>query len=103
MGLFSPVAFLGMPTRNVVMYSTSKKRVLLATLSSEACLQVAHSGEIVSDRKDQAKLWYVICTFQIWCFPSSQDGFLDCCAETLFFDLEGEAVVPEIDRQHFLN
>jgi hypothetical protein len=28
---------------------------------------------------------------------------LDCCAETLFFDLEGEAVVPEIDRQHFLN
>jgi hypothetical protein len=66
-------------------------------------LQVAHFGEIVLDRKDQAKLWYVICTFQIWCFPSSQDGFLDCCAGTLFFDLEGEGVVPEIDRQHFLN
>jgi hypothetical protein len=90
MGLFSPVAFLRMPNRDVIMYSTSKKRVLLATLPSEACLQLVHFEEIVSDRKDQAKLWYVICTFQIWCFPSSQDGFWDCCAETLFFDLEEE-------------
>jgi hypothetical protein len=84
MGMFSPVAFLRMPARDAIMYFKSKKRVLLATLSSEACLRVAHFGEFVSDRKDQAKLWYVICTFQIWCFPSSQDGFLDCCGETLF-------------------
>jgi hypothetical protein len=44
-------------------------------------LQIIYFAEIIYDRKDQAKLWYVICTFQICCFPSSQDGLMDCCAE----------------------
>jgi hypothetical protein len=82
MDLSCPVTFLRMPASEVIMYSTSKKRVLLAIISTR--LQINYFGERISDRKFQAKLWYVICTFQIWCFPSSQDGVMDCCAEAFF-------------------
>jgi hypothetical protein len=52
-GLSCPVVFFRIPPWEVIISSTSKKTVSLATISG---LQIIYFAEIIYDRKDKAKL-----------------------------------------------
>jgi hypothetical protein len=47
MDLSCPVTFLRMPASEVIMYSTSKKRVLLAIISSKVCRSIILEKEFL--------------------------------------------------------
>jgi hypothetical protein len=47
MDLSCPVTFLRMPASEVIMYSTSKKRVLLAIISSKVCRSIVLEKEFL--------------------------------------------------------